>query len=98
MCAKNGVDYAAMGLRIRSRRKAMGWTQAQLARRTGLSCAFIGQLERAGKIPSLESIYRISRELELSLDALILGEEQHSDDLLRELRALLGRYGETGKV
>jgi XRE family transcriptional regulator, aerobic/anaerobic benzoate catabolism transcriptional regulator len=36
----------SVGDRVRSRREALGWTQAELARRAGLSVRFLAQLER----------------------------------------------------
>ncbi|MBW2257593.1 MAG: helix-turn-helix transcriptional regulator [Deltaproteobacteria bacterium] len=40
---------AALARRLRDARKAKGWTQAELATRSGLSVATVARLERSGQ-------------------------------------------------
>ena len=90
------VDYLAMGRRIREGRRALGWTQAQLAERIGVSCAFVGHLERGEKLPSLETVARLSLALNTSLDTLALGRERGDATLYFELARLLERHRAPG--
>lgn len=71
----DNIDYVAMGIRIRQLRKEHGVTQAQLAQRLDISPAFMGHIERGTRIPSLETLTRIAKELSVSLDLIVLGVE-----------------------
>lgn len=55
------------GLRIRELRTDQGMTLSQLASQTGLSEGMISQVERGITDPSLETLRRISRALDLPL-------------------------------
>ena len=68
----------AIGERIRRRRKEIGWTQKDLAQRTGTSYKYIGHVETGIKFPSLEMLILLARELDVSLDWLI-GEDEADD-------------------
>ena len=91
-----GVDYAAIGERLRSRRLEMGLTQAQLGRLAGVSGSFVGHLERAEKIPSVETLMRLCIGMDMSMDYLVMGVRRECERtrcaLYEELRELLDRY------
>lgn len=42
----NQRDLVTLGLRIRLRRKELGWTQEELAERSGIDRSYIGGVER----------------------------------------------------
>ena len=65
---KMNIDYTALGKRIRTSRKAKKISQEQLAEICALSAAHIGHIERGTRIPSLDTIFRISQALDVSLD------------------------------
>lgn len=67
------VDYIVIGRRIRELRKASGCTQAILASKCEISTSFMGHIERGSRIASLETLVKISNELRVSLDGLVLG-------------------------
>ena len=46
----------------------------QLAERLDVSTTFIGQIERAKGIPSLETLVKIANVLEISTDSLLFGD------------------------
>jgi transcriptional regulator with XRE-family HTH domain len=96
MTVSPSVDYVAMGERIRLRRQALGVTQGQLAKMMRVSGSYVGQLERAEKIPSVETLTRICTCMDMSLDDLVMGIRQPCDKahcaMYTELRALLERY------
>ena len=47
-------------------RRAHGWTQEQLAERSGLSQQYISGLERGRRNPTIVTIYEIASALEVS--------------------------------
>lgn len=68
------MNYELLGAKIRNRRKEKGYTLEQLAERLDVSTTFIGQIERAKGIPSLETLVKIANVLEISTDSLLFGD------------------------
>ena len=64
MARKLELDYIAMGDRIKERRQALELTQGTLARQTGVTTSFIGHIERGEKLPSVETMARLSLALD----------------------------------
>ena len=62
-----------VGARLSGRRRALRLTQEQLSERAGISVSFLGHIERGTRIPSLETIARLSLALNCSTDYLLLG-------------------------
>ena len=82
------VNYIAIGRRIRVLRKNIKWSQANLASQCKCSVSFLGHLERATRIPSLETIIKIASLLDVSLDQLILGLDAAPLSLLATARKM----------
>lgn len=59
-----------LGHRIRKYRKGKGYTQEELSSKCNLHPTYIGQIERGEKNPSIESIYKICKALELKTAVL----------------------------
>src|SRR5712664_2548606 len=59
-----------LGQRLRALRKQRGLSQERLGDRAGLSGTFIGEVERGDKSISIDSLYRVSVALEISLREL----------------------------
>lgn len=59
-----------IGERIRNYRNKLGYTQEELAEKSGLHNTYIGQIERGEKNATLESIEKIARALKLPLEVL----------------------------
>jgi CheY-like chemotaxis protein len=57
----------SLGAVIRERRKALGLTLAQLAKRTGVSLGYLSQIELGKNSASIETLYRISLGLRVRL-------------------------------
>ena len=53
--------------RVRQLRLAKEWSQENLALTADLSVAYVGQIERGEKVPSIETIGKICAALEVSL-------------------------------
>ena len=78
------VDF---GERLRSLRKTRGWTQADLARASGLTRSHISRLEAGAiQLPSRERLHRLAQALGTTPDDLLAAagyrvEEHTADDL-----------------
>ena len=68
------MNYELLGRKIRQRRKEKKYTLEQLAEKLDVSTTFIGQIERAKGIPSLETLVKIANILETSTDSLLFGD------------------------
>lgn len=66
-----GSTLRAFGSRLRRVRKARGWTQEELARRTGRHWTYIGGLERGNRNPTLVVISELATALAVSAAELI---------------------------
>ena len=65
---------STLGRRIASKRVGEGWTQEQLAERTGLSAKYISRVEQDNANISAEVLSRFARALSTSMDHLFGGE------------------------
>ena len=61
----------SFGKRIRNLRIAKSISQEKLAELSGLHATYIGQIERGEKSPTIESIYKISVGLNISISKLL---------------------------
>lgn len=65
------MNYIQLGNNIKSVRKALHMTQEQLSEMIDTSTVFISQIENGNRKPSLETVYKISVALNVSIDELI---------------------------
>lgn len=65
------IDYVKLGRRIRHFRKLQGYTQEELALELNTSPAYISNIERGIKKPSLQKLVEIAEHLEITLNDLI---------------------------
>lgn len=68
------MDYAALGQRIRTYRRALHMTQEELAEKAGLSASFLGHIERGSRVASLDTLVQLCHALHVTPNEL-LGEE-----------------------
>lgn len=83
------------GSRLKAARLARGMTQEQLAYEIGVSSPAVSQWERDGSEPNFATLRALSKVLDISLDALLLGRVQDGDKaerLAAKERALLERF------
>lgn len=59
-----------IGKRIRSLRKAAGMTQEELAEKADLHSTYIGQVERGEKNITVETLYKVTSALNISMAEL----------------------------
>lgn len=64
-----------IGKRIRYYRTGQGMSQERLAEYSDLHPTYIGQLERGEKTPTIETLYRITKGLHITLSTLVEGIE-----------------------
>lgn len=55
--------YRRLAEKVRAERQRLGWTQSELAERTGFHPAYIGQVERHEKKVSLDAVERLAQAL-----------------------------------
>ncbi len=65
------MDYIALGCRVRSARRQMNLTQAQLAEKIDVSTSFIGHIERGTRALRLETFFDLCVALQASPAALL---------------------------
>lgn len=86
------MDYIVLGTRIRAQRQKLNLTQEKFAERVGISESFLGHIERGNRKLSLETLVKISQELNVSIDFLLLGTIQSPPDaLLTEIISALNK-------
>ena len=59
------------GKRVRQKRLEMGFSQEKLAYKAGITSNYVGRIERGQVNPSLETMYKLSLALEVSLSWLV---------------------------
>ena len=62
-----------LGLRIALLRVEKGWSQAELAKRIGVSPSAVGMYEQGRREPSLDLLVRLALELSVTTDYLLMG-------------------------
>lgn len=62
MDRNNGLLQEVFGRNLRERRKRMGCTQGEMARRIGVSTSFVTEIEKGRKAPSFATIEKIAEE------------------------------------
>lgn len=62
-----------VGARLLARRKQLGWTQGEVARKAGISVGFLSNLENGKRSVGAAVLYELARVLGLSLDSLMSG-------------------------
>ena len=67
-----------LGIRIAILRISKGWSQAELARRIGVSASAVGMYEQGRREPSLGLVVQLSQEFGVTTDYLLMGEAQHT--------------------
>lgn len=69
-------EYASMGDRLRRARQARGLSLRGLAEVLGVSPSLISQVETGRAKPSVNTLYALANELEISLDVLLFMDTQ----------------------
>ncbi|MFZ0639233.1 MAG: helix-turn-helix transcriptional regulator [Candidatus Acidiferrales bacterium] len=78
-----------LGDRLRLLREAKHLSQADIEERTGLRRCYISRIECGHTVPSLETIEKFARGLEIHVYQFFIGNEEKPDR--REIRTIAGR-------
>jgi transcriptional regulator with XRE-family HTH domain len=62
---------ALVARNLRVLRKLKGFTQEELADRAGINRNYVGQIEREEKSPTIDTIEKLSRELDIDPGTLL---------------------------
>lgn len=65
------MDYRELGKRIRQQRAMCGLTQEELAEKSGISCSFVGHIERGEKKFSIGTLVGICNAMGISPNYLL---------------------------
>lgn len=72
------LDYAAIGTRIRTRRKALGLTQQELAELVELEPSYVSHIERGATKLGLPTLVNLANTLRVTVDDLLCDSLMHS--------------------
>ena len=64
-----------MANRIKERRKSLAYTQEQFAEIIGISASSYTRIENAFQNPSMDTLIKISKNLSISIDYIVFGDE-----------------------
>lgn len=83
------MDYILLGKRIRSERMKLNLTQEKLAEDTGISTAYLGQIERGERNVTLDKLLPIASRLGVTVDFLLTdylpSKDDNAIDTIRQL-------------
>lgn len=67
------IDRFQFGKRIRELRNAKGWSQEELAMKSGIHFTYVGSVERGERNIGLDNILRLARALDQHPSTLFVG-------------------------
>ena len=86
------LDYKIIGERIKEHRSKSNLTQNQLSELLNVSNVYVSRIERGTTKVNLETLYRISTILDVSIGVLLTGIDQTASNYLdSEITSLLGQ-------
>lgn len=91
----NIVDYNEIGQRVRKLRRDNNLTQEQVAEMAGVSCSFVGHIERGEKVLSVETLARLCQAFDTDMHYLVFGcysPSNANSEFLNEFMELLKRH------
>lgn len=87
------LDLKEIGERIFKRRKQLGYTREKLAEITGRSPKFCSDIERGIRGMSSETLYYISKSLNVSADYILDGGNNENSEEINEIVGMLQTCG-----
>ena len=84
-------ERVAMGHRLRQQRTLLGLTREEFAELADISAGYYGQIEVGTSQMSIDTLIKLSKTSQLSMEYILLGEEIQPDADLTAIEALLAR-------
>ena len=78
-----------MGQRIMARRKAVRFTQEELAEKIDVSTQMISNLELGKKAIRPENLAKVCKELNVSADYILIGSEKQNEEINQLIEKLM---------
>lgn len=72
-------NYKNIGKKIKEERETLKLTQKELAQRAGIDFRFLGNIERGVSKPSVDTLVKIARALDMPLDILVAEHVLHKN-------------------
>ena len=79
------IDYYSLGSKIKTKRKEQRHTQEQLSELCGISVGYLAHIEAGTRSPSLETLYKIAKALNISIDFLLLDTTLDDDNFIQHV-------------
>ena len=86
------LNYLLIGQRVKELRQQNALTQDKLAELCDVSTSYLGHIERGSRNLSLETAYKISKCLKVSLDSLIIDGINENNSTLVNIDAILKKH------
>ncbi|MDQ6915295.1 MAG: helix-turn-helix domain-containing protein [Actinomycetota bacterium] len=74
--AQRSSAHAALGRTIKRLRVQRGFSQEELAHRSGMDRTWVGGIERGEKNPSFEKLVHLAKALDVPVEALVAGSDR----------------------
>ena len=81
------IDFYSLGAKIKTKRKEQRYTQEQLSELCDISVGFLAHIEAGTRSPSLETLYKIAKVLNISIDYLLLDTTIDDDNFIQYVTA-----------
>ena len=78
------MDQVKIGKYIAEKRKDLGYTQAQLAEKLGMSDKSVSKWERAVCLPDVSIYERLCEELGISINEFLAGEDIEAEKVIKK--------------
>lgn len=89
------IDYKDLGKRIKTRREASGYSQAELADKVELSTQHISNIENAKSKVSLDKLLSIANVLNCTVDEIICGSMKKSRSIyIDDINAIIEQFSD----
>lgn len=89
------IDFCNLGSLIRGKRKELGFTQSEIAKKINVSSQHYSRIERGEYIPSLQTFFKIMDVLKIDLSGLNLNKGREVSSTMYEIVALLEGFNTT---
>ena len=87
----HNIDYVLVGEKVKKKRLEKGYTREKLAEKCSISVSYLAHIERGTKSLSLETAFKISQILNISIDYLLIDEITEQERIMSALETELSQ-------